>query len=684
MLTPADILGPSGSIAARLKQYEHRPEQLQMAEAVARSLAEGRHLVVEAGTGVGKSFAYLVPSILAAVGEAPLAASHEGDDDDIDDERRKKNGQPQKRRIVVSTHTISLQEQLVAKDLPFLKTVVPAKFTAALSKGRRNYVSLRRLSAAASRARFLFYDASDLKQVAELVAWSKTTKDGSLSDLSFKPSDAVWDEAASDTGNCMGKQCPRYADCFYFAARKRLAAADILIVNHALFFTDLLLREKNVRLLPKYDAVIFDEAHTLEAVAADHLGLGITSGQVVYSLNKLSHERREDKGLLAVFPSKEVSHALHRCRQTADAFFAAGHALAGGYSGRSQRINKPDSVNVDLPGALDELAAAVENHEGGIGRKEERQDFLAVRQRLAGLAAETRAWVRQSLEEAVYWVESGQSRRGRPTITFAAAPVDVGPALKRMLFDSVASVVLTSATLSIGKSASFDFFQSRIGLEGARQVRLGSPFNFKKQARLILLEGMPDPSQKERYDELCCAMIRRYVARTDGRAFVLFTSHQSMRSATGSLSPWFTEQGMTLISQSDGLPRGQMVERFKSEPRAVLFGTDSFWQGVDVPGEALQNVIITKLPFTAPDQPLLEARLDAIRKAGGNPFFDYQLPEAVIKLRQGFGRLIRTQRDKGIVVLFDPRVRGKPYGRTFLESLPECEVVIEKVEGSEK
>jgi ATP-dependent DNA helicase DinG len=341
-------------------------------------------------------------------------------------------------------------------------------------------------------------------------------------------------------------------------------------------------------------------------------------------------------------------------------------------------VLQPDVVANRLSPALERLAGLVRQEADGVQNENLRQDLVSAYDRLLGLAGQIEVWRKQQLPDAVFWVEGGISRRGWLQLTLAAAPIHVGPALSEELFQPTRCVILTSATLAVGRTGSFDFLKSRIGLTQARSLRVDSPFNYRQQAQLILVDGMPDPSAaRADYDARCLAMIRRYVARTDGHAFVLFTSYDMMRRAAADLMGWLADQDMPLYCQSDGLPRHQMLERFKQHPRSVLFGTDSFWQGVDVPGDALQNVIITKLPFSVPDHPLLQARLEAIRRAGGNPFVEYQLPEAAIKLRQGFGRLIRTQQDHGIVVLLDPRVRTKHYGRLFLESLPDCTVVVE-------
>jgi Rad3-related DNA helicase/REP element-mobilizing transposase RayT len=894
------ILGADGAVARRLgEKYDPRPQQIEMAYAVRDALHNGRHLLAEAGTGVGKSFAYLVPAIEYVT-------------------RTKK-------RVVISTHTISLQEQLIEKDIPLLRSLSPEEFTAVLVKGRNNYLCKRRLEGALTNRQLLFDDNRQMESLAMIDAWSKRKdNDGSLATLPQLPDSGVWDEVRAEHGNCMGKRCAHFEACAWQAAKRRMNSGNILVVNHALFFSDLALRAAGVQYLPKYDAVIFDEAHTIEDVAGQHFAVKLSESSLRYQLRQL-YDPRRGKGILALQGAigNEAMNAASDAIEAAQIFFDDCAEWQHKFGRSNGRVLEANILETDLPTRLRDLGKMIRAMLKHVQAPETILELTSKADRLEMTAQTVEVLLSQSMPDAVYWIDVAKHRVGRgglaQRVTLSAAPVDVSAGLRAHLFEKTKSIVMTSATLCTSASKTkpkrsisvaypgpmpsqrgtglrhvhssphreieirqganlphwteengtfavtmrladslpvhvvadqlspsgpsalpaiesildlahgecllrrssiaeivseslrhfdgsryrllawsimpnhvhvvihpfadhplsdilhsfkrftatkandlldregefwqsesydhlirdaedlrnqslyayenpehagledhrwrgineeaidalirgapllemnhvpearatkgkaqastqdlprpFQYIARRLGVSDCDTIQLGSPFDFSQQATLFLETNLPDPSDLARFMPAAAAKVEHYLRYTHGGAFVLFTSFAMLRDMAQRLKPVLDHLGLPMLVQgADGNAR-QLLSRFREMEDAVLFGTASFWQGIDVQGSKLRNVIITKLPFSVPDEPIIEAKLEAVTKSGGNAFMDLSLPEAIIRFKQGFGRLIRSRSDKGIVVVLDSRVRTKRYGKQFLDALPDVRLI---------
>ena len=634
------------------RKYEYRVQQQQMAYEVALALYNNDNLCIEAPTGVGKSFAYLLPAILYATGYA-------------------------KDPVVVSTETIHLQEQLINKDLPLLQDIIETKFTAALAKGKSNYICLKRFHFfIESSNSTLITDEKDLILIEKLKSWVENDATGDKSALPYNVDESIWSKICCESGNCRRHKCSFYRECFYWKIRNEWEKADILVVNHALFFTNLsLLEDDDIEhmLLPRYSAVVLDEAHTLEDSAANHLGLYVSDASLNYLIHRL-YDEKTGYGLLAK-PGQilmELRSQLVALSSKLLAFWRQLNNLFELQNSDSIRVKQQNIVPDTVTEAIFRFTDSVRKDyiknldsesQGGII-----DEMEVVLNKLDAAAKTIFYFLTQYYPGYVYWFEK-RGYKNSQGVALSLAPVNVAALLSPILFLKDEPVILTSATLTVNNN--FNYYRSRVGFSAGREVVLDSPFDYYQQVKLHIPRDMVLPTEELYIDKLV-ENIKKFLTLTHGKAFVLFTSFQAMNETARRMEDFFLTTGINLMVQGENISRTAMVKQFKSDINSVIFGTSSFWTGVDVPGEALSSVMITKLPFSVPVHPLIQARVEALESQGQNSFMNFSLPEAVLKFKQGVGRLIRSKTDTGIIVILDKRVITKKYGKIFIDSIPSC------------
>jgi ATP-dependent DNA helicase DinG len=631
----ATAFAPDGPLSRALPGFEPRPGQLEMAEAVASVLATGGVLLAEAGTGTGKTLAYLIPAILS------------------------------RKRVLVSTGTKNLQEQIFFKDLPVLRETLGVPFTATCMKGRGNYLCLHRFDA--FRESPAIRSRDEFLQLRVLERWAPETETGDRAELEDLPEDLpFWNDIAATTENCIGTECPRYNDCFVVRMRQRAAESDVVIVNHHLLCADAAVRQGAFgEVIPRCSTAIVDEAHQLEDVATQYFGIVVSSFRVE------ALARDVDRALSARLVvdgerADQLADDAQRLRDAARAFFSTLHMLrnelpAGGGSDSRTRVRAANLVRLGDDGAT--LVAALEALEADVAlAKDVPEDVLALGRRAGEIKTDVRFLLRADDPAFVYFVET----RGRGAF-LRASPIDVSAIIRELLLDRMDATVLTSATMTVDDS--FEYVRGRLGIKRAVEVKLASEFDFRRQAILYLPKGMPDPRNPQ-FTGAAARQIIEILKLTSGRAFVLFTSYANLREVHRIAS---AELDYPILVQGSA-PRSALLRDFKATPNAVLLATSSFWQGVDVVGDALSCVIIDKLPFASPGDPITAARIEAIGALGGSAFGEYQIPLAILALKQGLGRLLRHRQDRGVLAVLDPRLRTMGYGRRFLASLPPAPV----------
>ena len=689
---------PDGILAAHLKEYEHRNEQTRMAFAVAEAFNEDRVAVIEAGTGTGKSLAYLLPALLWAIRN--------------------------KERVVISTNTINLQEQLTKKDIPFLRDHSGCDFRAVLVKGRSNYLCKRKLETVESEPALLKDETTS--ELEAIIAWSRKSAEGSRGDLSFIPRDELWEEVCCEADQCGRVKCPHYGDCFFYTARRAAAGADLLVVNHALLMADVAVRKEtgydSMAILPPFERLIFDEGHHLEDVATGYLSTQTSRQGLLRIIGRLQHPKKAQRGLLPQLSSllsRTVPEALD------DIYMEAAGVLEGRLIPRRTALadtitRSMDAIGMallthlgkgkELPGEqklrltpqlcttpfwkeveerVQQLTEELDDYAGGLRAffkaceklpdkvleklSGSLVDLKGIKGRLEATVENLRFFVARD-EAFCHWFEVRKTGKGM-AVKLCSSPMEVADSIKSAILDKFKTVVLTSATLAVGER--FDYLERRTGISLLPRARvtellLASPFDYNRQAFVGIPADIPEPNAPG-FEAALIGLLLKSLAISQGRAFVLFTSYELLGRVYTRLNEPLTKIGITPMRQGE-MNRHLLLSRFRKEKNAVLFGTDSFWEGVDVKGKALELVVIVRLPFRVPTEPILEARAEHITAAGGDPFMEYAVPQAVIKFKQGFGRLIRSRDDRGAVLILDSRVLTKNYGKAFLRSLPGAPV----------